>query len=405
MVSHRVVQQSTIAWVPWLAALVIVALLFVLVEFRTQDADSGLHVSLVTRLSNLPVARWIAPDWGGDWKLQGLYREHPVGVLLLPLVLARLGYPLAQAPFLANAIYQVLALITLQRVAAVLVEPIESRSLQWLLQLMPVAFVYRIRANHEDAVLMFFLAGLWGTERSRYDARWLVITGLAAAGTFLVKGVFVFPMLMACAVWLLVVPRSDGSRDWTRDWMPLVVAGMMMVSVAVFYELLYRRATGESFFAVYLTRQFGAAATASHGPYLLLNKLHNLASYTGRTLWLSLPFSLAAVAGAWMNRRRLLNREGSESRSLSALRFSTGVPALYVALFSFSDRVATRYVFPIYYLLGGCGAVLMLRRWERLRRLAERLDLYAPFAAPAVWVLLILLNLINGALGVPLTKF
>ncbi len=42
-------------------------------------------------MSREPVGRWIAPEWPPGWYRHGHFREHPVGIHVLPALLARLG--------------------------------------------------------------------------------------------------------------------------------------------------------------------------------------------------------------------------------------------------------------------------------------------------------------------------
>ena len=143
-------------WLAWGGVLVVAAILLIVVNVRAADSDSGLHIGLVERLNTLPVSRWIAPEWWGLWGFEGLYREHPIGILIPPLILAKLGFPASQAPFLANAIYQVLSLVIIQHIAATVVTAVEARALAWMLQLIDCVHLSH-RANHEQAVLLLFL--------------------------------------------------------------------------------------------------------------------------------------------------------------------------------------------------------------------------------------------------------
>ena len=397
-------QPRSSEWIAWIAVIFVAAFLLILVDFQTRDPDSGLHVALVVKMAELPASEWIAPQWWNVWDVEGLYREHPAGILLLPLLLTKVGYPAEQAPFLANAVYQIVSLVLVVRVAAFLVPPLESRTLGWFVQFLPIAFTYRIRANHEHAILMFFLAALWATEKARKDARWTAILLLAAAGTFLVKGIFVTLLLLACAFWLITIRRPDGEARSADKWAWIGVAGagMFAAGMAAAYEAAYRQVTRESFFSVYLSRQFGAAAIPRGGAASAFNKAYNFCSYTGRLLWFAFPASLAGVAAGWNRLRKGLRR--CESRMDDGLLFAVGFSAVYVLLFSLSDRIADRYIFPAYYLLGGCGAVAALRRWPAARAAAQHLDRYQPFVTPALWLLLFGLNLISGAMGLPRIK-
>ena len=76
--------------------------------------------------------------------------------------------------------------------------------------------------------------------------------------------------------------------------------------------------------------------------------------------------------------------------------------ALYVGLFSLSDRRADRYIFPAYYAVGAAGGVAALRLVPPLRRLAARLD--QPWVPAAVWALAFAAHLFAGRLGLPTLK-
>ena len=79
--------------VSWTAALTLVAALLAAGDYRTSDPDSALHAAIVAQSYQRPLVEWIAPSWGGQWGRVDLYREHPAGLLLLPSLLARTGYP------------------------------------------------------------------------------------------------------------------------------------------------------------------------------------------------------------------------------------------------------------------------------------------------------------------------
>jgi hypothetical protein len=393
-------------WLVWGGVLAVAALLLVVVHVRALDSDSGLHIGLVERLNALPVSRWIAPEWWGLWGFEGLYREHPVGILIPPLVLSRLGFPAAQAPLLANAIYQVLSLVIVANIAAAVVPALEARALSWMLQLIPIAFTYRIRANHEQALLLLFFVALWAVEKSRKDARWIGLLVFSAIAAVLVKGVFAAWIFIGCAAWLLIV-KNNGSvpqidrfhNEVRRDlpaWIGLAFSFAAVLVVIAGYEFLYRQATHESFLAVYLGRQIGAAAVAK-GPSFLVQKLSNLVFYGGRLLWFAFPGSLAVLAVFW--KRSRLNSVPDRTRQ--AFLFSVGISLLYVVLFSLSDRHADRYIFPAYYLFAACGMISAANQSTWLHRFIGRWDQHHQVLTPLLWLILFCLNLASGPAGVP----
>jgi 4-amino-4-deoxy-L-arabinose transferase-like glycosyltransferase len=393
-------------WLAWGGVLVVAAVLLIVVNVRAADSDSGLHIGFVERLNTLPVSRWIAPEWWGLWGFEGLYREHPIGILIPPLILAKLGFPASQAPFLANAIYQVLSLVIIQNVAATVVPAVKARALSWMLQLIPIAFTYRIRANHEQAVLLLFFVALWSIEKSRKDARWISLLVFSTTAAVLVKGVFAAWLFMGCALWLLIIRNDRYARpiDRFRDrvrldrraWIGLAISFAAVLGVIAGYEFLYRQATHESFLAVYVSRQIGAAAVAKGSSYPA-QKLSNLIFYGGRLLWFAFPGSLAVLAAIWKRSRR----EPVPERTRQAFVFSVGISLLYVVLFSLSDRHADRYIFPAYYLFAACGMILAANQLAWLHRIIERWDRHQQVFTPLLWLILFCLNLASGPAGVP----
>jgi 4-amino-4-deoxy-L-arabinose transferase-like glycosyltransferase len=380
--------------------------MLIVVNVRAADSDSALHIRFVERLNEQPVSRWIALEWGGLWGFEGLYREHPIGILIPPLILSKLGFPASQSPFLANAIYQVLSLLIIQKIAATVVPGVEARALAWMLQLIPIAFTYRIRANHEQAVLLLFLIALWSLEKSRKDARWICLLIFSTTAAVLVKGVFAAWLFIGCTAWLLIIKNDDSAQPIEhlgnrvrldlRAWVGLAISFAAVVCVIAGYEFLYRQATGESFLAVYVSRQIGAAAVAKGASYLV-QKFSNLLFYGGRLLWFAFPASIAVLAALW----KRTSREPVPERTRQAFVFSVGLSLIYVVLFSLSDRHADRYIFPAYYLFAACGMISAANQSAWVHRIIDRWDRHHQALPPLLWLFLFCLNLASGPAGVP----
>ena len=111
-----------------------------------------------------------------------------------------------------NAVYQVLGIVLLQRLAATLVPGLEARALGWLIQLLPIAFTFRIRANHEAAVLLCLLAALYGTERARRERRLALLIVAGLVGLLLVKGLLAVFGPALCVLWLVTRRLASGER-------------------------------------------------------------------------------------------------------------------------------------------------------------------------------------------------
>ena len=363
--------------------------------YQARDADSRLYADISARMSAGGLAEWIAPDFPPGWYMAGPYREHPAGLFWPAALLARIGYPAGQAAYAVNMLYQAVSLVALQRLAMALVPGLEARALGWILQLLPIAFTFRIRANQEQAVLLCLVLALLGTEWSRERPRWAALTIVGLVGLLVVKGVLAVFGPALCALWLLTCRRASPApaSGGGGAWLGLAAGVLAMAVAALAYDLLYREATGHPFWSFYLSRQLGVAAEAQSAAGLA-QKAYNLVWYLGRVLWFPFPWSLALLAAAWHARRSLAKTEGA--------LFVAGTVALYVLLFSLSDRRADRYIFPVYYAVGAAGAVAALRASTRLRRLAERLD--RPWVPAAFFAATFLLHLAAGRLGLPTIK-
>ena len=167
--------------------------------FSSGDPDSALYAGIADRLAQEPVRRWIAPEWWGFWpeaQMTGLFREHPAGVFLMSAALTRVGVPAAQGAYVIGIGAGLASLLLMASLIRRVTTRDEARAALVLLQLMPVAFIFRIRANHEYPILVCLLLALlglaWIGERRPW---WMGALAVAAglAGGLLIKGVFVDP--------------------------------------------------------------------------------------------------------------------------------------------------------------------------------------------------------------------
>ena len=380
-----------IAGLAWFAAVAAAMALIAATGYTSRDPDSTVYAGIAARLSAEPPASWIAPEWWGHWGFQGPFREHPAGILLLPAALGRLGYPAPQAAYAVNACFQAVSLVLLGALAATVVSGREARALTWMLQLILIAFVFRIRANQEYAVLAGLLAALYATERSRERPVWAWLTAASFAWVLLVKGIFGLMVPAVCAVWLLARgARAAGAAAVAsrRAWLALAATLVVLPAVTAGYEMLYQRVTGQSFLAFYAGPRLDAGAVASD---LWLRWPVNLVWYAGRLIWYALPWSPFAIVVAWL---WLKGRIRPDARAAGALPFALGASALIVAAFAAADRRADRFIFPAYFCLGAAGAIGAIRWSPRLSRLVERLD--RPWVPAALWIGLFLLRLASG---------
>ena len=317
-----------------------------------------------------------------------------MGVFVLPALLARLGYPAEQAAYVVNAVYQVAVLLVVPSLASAFADERLAWRLSSLLQLVPIAFTYRIRANQEAAVLLCLVVALVGTERSRERPAFVLVTAAGLVALVLVKGLVVIPAFLACGAWLVAScdrhsgrPPSDGSGSaWPRRRSPATAAA---------YEAAYVRATGSSFLEYYL----GRATRADPNPAAAVSDtLYNLVWYGARVLWFAAPWSVLAVF-AWRGRGGLATLS---ARGRGGIFFAIAVAVVYLLIFSLGERRAERYIFPVYFIVASGGALVAMQRWPRIERALRPLD--AAFAPAVVFALTFALHLLGGALDLPRIK-
>jgi 4-amino-4-deoxy-L-arabinose transferase-like glycosyltransferase len=386
----------------WLVAWLTVAVLIAATRYETRDPDSQLYAGISARLVSEPVSRWIAPQWWGFWHSQGPYCEHPVGMFVVPALLARAGYPAPQAAYAVNALYQVICFALMTLIAATVTSRSDARALGSILQLLPIAFVFRVRANQEYAVLAGVLFALYATERARTRPVWGVGMLAGFCAVLLVKGVFAAMVPIVCVLWL--ISRRAPTAGWSDDrgaWAAVATMPVAGALVAWGYETAYMHVTGQSFLEIYRSRQLPDDAIAGQSP--IVRTAYTTAWYTTRLAWYSFPWSLMAVgfaagcvrSGRWLPwQQRAAVADAGRSSAFQGAWFAFVSAVLLAAAFSLAHRKADRYIFPAYFLIAAAGAAPALARYPRLGRIAGRAD--RPWVPAALYVVLVLLTIVSS---------
>lgn len=383
----------------WCGAFVLVSALLVLTHFASDDPDSALYAAISARLADGPASRWIAPEWWGNWDSEGLFHEHPAGVFLLPVALGAIGIPAAQASYIVGIGSALCAVLIIGRLVSRVSTTGDGRLVLVLLQIMPVAFIFRIRANHEYPMLLALVVLLIGLDAVRRSWRAIWVAPLVLAAALLVKGVFVVIPLLAAALWIVTNPtRQPGSA--VRPIAACLLGLAFMAGVAMAYDAWYAAVTGETFWRAYWARQLGPLTIATPadggGAFTLL---HHLGFYLLRVLWHPAPWSLAMAAAAWRERRRLIDWwRGAAPGAQRGMLFAALFAGVAVVALSPASRFAERYVFSANYAIATLGIVVSLHAWPQLRTALERLDARVPGLPVLTWTALMLLRLAVGPL-------
>jgi hypothetical protein len=361
-------------------ALVAAAMLLAATGYRTRDADSRAYIAIATRLADEPVSRWIAPQWWGAWGAQGLFREHPAGTFVAPALVARTGYPATQSLFVVTLGAQIVSMLAVTGLAARLVPAAHARLLLWALPLIPIAFVFRVRANQEYLLLAGLLVAVYGAERSRSHAAWSVVAALGALVAILVKGVFGVLAPLMTALWLWT--RRSRAGIGTGGWVTLAVLMVLPPLTAGIYEQAYQAVTGQSFIDYYQGARIGLESGGTL-PFPL-DKLLNAIWYAGRVIWYAAPWSVVSVLALASVRNTAL-----PAGTRDWVRFALLASAVTIALVASRDTKADRYIFPAYFLVASAGVLYAAARWPPVASVSERLDRSWPWGPVALWFALV----------------
>ncbi len=341
-------------WAIWLILILTFVILVWAVDVQFRDADSKLYSDIAQTIAKQPICEWIAPQWSGFWDREGLFREHPPGVLWVSASLIRLGAPAGQAAAIANLLYYLLNFLFIFKFGRHLDGPTLGWAMVWAAFLIPVTLQYLIRGNLEPPLTLATVMGLYAFVRA--DRLPLARLLFAAAVTFavFVKGMqgLIVP-IFAGIFWLF----------WTRDrwrFLTLIFGTVFMLLICALFEWRYRLHTGEEFWFTYMTIQAGIAVK-SLSPW---SKLYNLVWYLGRILYFALPWSLFLLAARWWPRRDSASKVYPGS---TAWRWLLVSAATLVLLMAFFERKADRYVFPAYTLIAMAGGWLVHERFARVR--------------------------------------
>ena len=381
----------------WGVCLAVVWALLAATGFVSRDPDSAFYAVMTERLANGPAAAWIAPEWGGLWNGTGLWQEHPIGIYLVPIAFAKLGFPAGQAAYAVGIAAGLACLVLMARLAAATHVEGAGRAALVLLQLVPAAFVFRVRANHEYPMLLCLLAALVALDGVRRSWVWLPAVAAAITAALLIKGVFVAIVLLGAGLWALLNPlRAPGST--MRPFVALAVAVGCAAAVAVGYDVLYERAAGTTFWAGYWRRQLGPVAEAAPGAGVL-PILGHIGFYVAHLAWLSAPWGAALVglSLAWFWRAR------DEWRRMPAplrgtIVFALAFAASSILMLSPSGRFAERYLFSPFFVSAAAGVAAACYAWPGLAAFVERLDRRIPALPALLWTVLIVGRLGLGPL-------
>jgi 4-amino-4-deoxy-L-arabinose transferase-like glycosyltransferase len=365
----------------FLAALTLAAqfLIVSIFPYEYRDSDSSCYSALSQKLTLEPLYKWCAPQWWGHGGNEGLFLEHPPGILWLPALLIRLGVKAWVAALCANFIYILLSLAFIFLLARRWGNSLWGWGAVFGIVLTPIFLQYLIRANQEHPLNLAVLAGIYGLDRSRESKRggWLFIGALLLA--VFIKGVSVALLSLLAVLYWLVVSRNRKTFYW------IVVGHLAALGAAGLFEVWYQAVAGQPFWSNYFSIQ-GARSLA--GGFDLLQKAYNVLWYAARILWFAAPWTFFFLAeGVFSKKRR------PEFWRDRFLRFFLFGSAGILLAFALSDRKADRYIFPAYILIALAGLVVFLKNRPNILEFLRKQEQRLPWILSLTLVVITLLRI------------
>jgi 4-amino-4-deoxy-L-arabinose transferase-like glycosyltransferase len=392
----------TAGWLPrqdrfvYLGGFLLAAVLIYATRFTSHDGDSALYAALAGHAADAPVGQWVAPRWWALWPgstVDELFVEHPAGLFWLPAALGKLGLPAGPSSYVVGLGASLGVLLGLAALADRIAGRLAARATLLLVPWLPVAFIFRVRANHEYPMLGCLVLTLVALDRVRAAWPWLLAVSAALVAALLIKGVFALLVVGGGGLWLLTNPAAD-DRGRLRSWIAYAVGLGAMAVAARGYDVWYQAVTGHPFWHAYWQRQVGPMTFASPVEQAGVVVRH-LRFYAEHVAWHSAPWGLAlAVVGLrriWRTPEAPLT--GAERRGLVFL--VAFVAASFIGL-SVPSRVAERYTFSATFLLGTAGLLAALRTWPRLADWIGRADRAVPALPALLWTALVVGRLALG---------
>jgi len=377
----------------------IVAVLLWATNFWSHDGDSALYAAISDHLSVEPLRMWIAPKWWALWPgsfVDEWFLEHPAGLFWLPAALGRLGLPAASSAYVVGVAAGLGSLLWLSSLVERVAGAAAARATLVLLPLMPVAFVFRIRANHEYPMFFCLVAALVGLDRVRRAWGWAALVAIAFAGALVVKGIFSVLVIGAAGLWLLINPTRD-RQAVLRPWIAAAIGLVAMLVTGLAYDRLYTNATGHPFWRAYWERQVGPMSFASPTEHASM-VLQHFGFYVTHVLWHAAPwaFVLAWVVLSRLRQSQTTPATAAERRGLVFVLLFALAAALALSV---PSRFAERYAFSAVFLIGAAGVVAAWIQWAGFRRAIERMDAAVPALPAVVWTALVIGRILIGGRG------
>lgn len=332
-------------------------LLFRLADYEARENDSRLYTKFVQQLGERPMSEMIALKWVPTPYADPdnpYVRDHLIGQFIPSVLLVKLGWDDRYAHYVVNQVYRLFIPFLLFLFFASYFTKGESLLVLIAAHLNTIALNYGLRANQEQALLFSMVLSFFGFFYLK-QTKGLALYYASATFGFLIKGLvglIQYPFWFAYAFF-----KKD-----KRKMVHLALLGIFLLVVSALYEWWFREASGYPFWEAYFRIQIFGRSKSGGTPFA------SLLYYLPRSISYALPWSLGTYF-LWRERSKM----NSEQKSvLSFLLWNIGG---YLLIFGYFSRNASRYIFPVYYLVTCMGA-LGIGLWfkEKSENLIKKVD-------------------------------
>lgn len=375
----------------WFISFLLASYFLTLKNFRSESNDSNYYNELVVRYHNQDWKTVFTPKWGENiygFDPSTYMRDQLPGQTLMGIALTKMGVPATHALYILEMAFQILSIFLFVQIAQYFWEQKKATILFYSLLLIPMAFSYNIRANHESGIMFCSLLALYSGLKMGHSSKWIILAALASFGLLWIKGpFFIFGFILMTIGYFYSQEKNKSSLTLLAAYFLSIV--FILIS-AICFELVTRKLTGTSFFLEFWSIQIQQRAiglTQKH--HFIIQKMINFYYYFSHYLAYALPWSLLLIIFIIKNLKTsafFKNCFTFIKSPLSQCMLSAAMS--FCLLFSLSDRVAGRYTFPGYYMFTAWVVLFLYDQSLTFKAIHEKLVKKGlHFIVPGLWLL------------------
>lgn len=382
----------------WFCTFIIAAFILTNSQFKSTNDDSNYYTNQVIRAQGKSWEYALTPKWGVNYysyEPTSYMRDQFPGQLLLGLAVSKLGIPARHALHLLEMLFQLSSIFLIVQIARQFLPYEKASVLYYALILTPMSFSYNLRANHELGVMFFCFLSLYAGLKLSSSKYWGLLSILSSVMLLFIKGPF---FIFSFALTAFGGYFSQTRVSFKRLFYTLFLSLFLVVLSAYGFERLFLKITGLSFFSEFYKIQIQQRAMQIAKEHsFIVQKLLNFYYYLSHYIIYSLGWSLLALLVIMKNFLKKDFRTELTSFIKTPLSNCLLLSAFVFCLFfTMSDRTATRYVFPAYYLFSAWVIFLLHHISGDFRKVHVSITKWGlHFVAPCLWFLAFALHFRN----------